>query len=294
MKAWHLILLLLMNLFWAASFTGYKFIGTESLPSGGIVTLRFGLAGLVLLLAWPWLPGSAPRGRDLTLTCLMGLMLFVLGQRLQVEGNQMGTASNSSVLMAVEPLVTTMAAALFLREYIGPRRVLGFGLAMVGVAVLNGVWRADFHWTGLGASLIFMSSFVCEAGYSVLGKPIVQRAGVMKMLAVSLLAGLGVNLLIDGPETIHIARMLSPQAWSLLAGMALICTVTGYSVWFMIVRECPVNVAALTVFTQSIFGVAIASIWLHEKLLWEQLAGSLVIVAGLVLGLSRQVGRAGK
>ena len=44
---------------------------------------------------------------------------------------------------------------------------------MCGVALLNGVWRKDFQWTGLVPSLIFVSSFVCEAAGSVIGKPIV-------------------------------------------------------------------------------------------------------------------------
>ena len=50
--------------------------------------------------------------------------------------------------MAVEPLITSVAAALFLREHIGPRRLAGFGLGMCGVVLLNGVWRKDFQWTG--------------------------------------------------------------------------------------------------------------------------------------------------
>jgi drug/metabolite transporter (DMT)-like permease len=56
-----------------------------------------------------------------------------------------------------------------------------------------------------------------------------------------------------------------------------------------VIRDCPVNVAALTVFAQSLFGVALASLWVGEPLRWGQLFGCLAIVAGLVLGLSRQV-----
>ena len=98
MKPAYLIILLLMNLSWAAVYSAYKVLGQDLSP-GGIVTLRFGLAGLCMLLAWRWYPGLAPRGRDLANTCLMGLLVFVLGQRLQVCGNQMGTAGNSAVLM---------------------------------------------------------------------------------------------------------------------------------------------------------------------------------------------------
>ena len=288
MKRAHLIILLAMNFFWAGAYSAYKIIG-DGLPAGGIVTLRFGLAGLFLLMAWPWLPGRAPRGRDLLNTCWMGVVLVVVGQRLQVYGNQLGTAGNSSVLMAVEPLITSLAAAVFLREHIGSRQLAGFALGMCGVVLLNGVWRKEFQWTGLVPSLIFVSSFLCEAAGSVLGKPIVARASAVKMLAVALLTGTAVNLLIDGRMTLRAAMTLTPQAWVLLLALAVICTAIGYTVWFIVIRECPVNVAALTIFAQSVFGVAIAALWVGEKLHWGQLFGSLAIVAGLVLGLSRQI-----
>ncbi len=290
MKPAYLIILLVMNLFWAGVYSANKVLGEEHLGSGGVVTLRFGLAGLCLLLAWPWLPGPAPRGRDLLKTCLIGLMGYVLGQRLQVYGNQMGTAGNCAVLMALEPILTSVAAAAFLREHIGPRRLAGFALGLAGVAVLNRVWRTDFQWTGLAASLIFVCSFLCEAAYSVIGKPVVARASVMKMLAISLLAGTAVNLLIDGPATLAAARSLSPRAWALLAMLSVICTSIGYSVWFIVIRQCPINVAALTIFVQSVFGVLLAALWLGEPLHWGHALGSATIVAGLVLGLSRQVG----
>ena len=288
MRPLYLILLLLMNFCWAAVYSAYKVMG-ESIPAGGIVTLRFGMAGLCLLLVWRWLPGPAPRGKNLWLSGLMGLILFVIGQRLQVYGTVLGTAGNSSVLMAVEPLLTSIAAALFLRERIGSRRLAGFCLGLLGVAMLHGVWRPDFHWTGLVPSLIFLSSFVCEAAYTVMGKPIVEKASVMKMVAISLLVGTGVNLLIDGSSTLSAARLLTPKAWGLLVFLAVVCTAVGYSLWFLVIRDCPINVAALTIFAQSVFGVLIAWLWVGENLHWGQLLGSLTIIAGMILGLSRQI-----
>jgi drug/metabolite transporter (DMT)-like permease len=288
MKPSYLIILLVMNFFWAAVYSAYKLLGHD-LPTGAIVTLRFGLAGLILLIVWHWLPGPAPRGRDLLITCGLGLMVYVGGQRLQVYGNQIGSAGNSAVLMAVEPLLTSVAAAIFLREHIGPRRLAGFVLGMLGVALLNGIGRADFQWTSLSASLIFISSFICETIYSVMGKPIVTRASPMKMVAISIVVGTAANLLIDGRETFVKAQTLTANAWLLLGVMALICTAIGYSLWFIVIRDCPINVAALTIFSQAVFGVIIAAVWVHEKLHWGQLWGSLAILAGLVLGLSRQI-----
>jgi drug/metabolite transporter (DMT)-like permease len=293
MKPGHLILLLVMNFCWAVVYSIYKLLG-PNLPTGGIVTLRFGLAALCLLAAWPWLPGPAPRGRDLITTCVMGLLVYVIGQRLQVYGNQAGTAGNSAVLMAFEPVITSLAAAIFLHEHIGPRRWAGFALGMFGVVLLNGVWRADFQWTGVAASLIFVSSFAFEAAYSVVGKPITMRASIIKMVAISLAVGTAANLLIDGRATLAAAKVLPPQAWLLLFALALICTAIGYSLWFIVIRECPVNVAALTIFAQSVFGVALAAVWVKEKLHLGHFWGSAAIVAGLAVGLSRQVKTAAK
>ena len=60
MKLSHLIILLVMNLCWAGVYSAYKVMGPE-LASGGIVTLRFGLAGIFMLLAWPLYPLSEVR-----------------------------------------------------------------------------------------------------------------------------------------------------------------------------------------------------------------------------------------
>jgi len=87
------------------------------------------------------------------------------------------------------------------------------------------------------------------------------------------------------------ATVLSLQSWGLLAALALICTVIGYTLWLVAIRECPVNVAALTVFIQPVFGVAVAALWLGEVVHWGHLLGSVTILAGLVLGLSRQIRR---
>src|SRR5260221_10269893 len=113
----------------------------------------------------------------------------------------------------------------------------------------------------------------------------------MKMLAISIWAGTAANLLIDGRSTVALASSMPSSAWALLLGLALVNTVLGYTIWFVVIRECPVNVAALTIFAQSVFGVIIARIWLGEQLKWEQFLGSLTIIASLVLGLSRQVHR---
>ena len=288
MRLSHLVILLVLNFFWAATLSAYKIIGPW-LPAGGIVTLRFLIAFLCLAVVWRRLPGNAPRGLDLIRAGLVGVITFCAGQRLQVFGNQLGSAGNSSLLMGLEPLTTSVAAALFLHEHIGCRRWIGFALGLAGVVLLNAPWQPGFRWTGLTASLIFVASFLGEAAYSVVSKPVLARAGLLKTLAVALLSGTLANLLLDGRETLSALPRLPLVPWLLLMWMAVVCTVIGYGFWFVVIRESDVSVAALTIFAQPLFGIALAALWVGEPLHWGQLWGGLLITAGLVIGLSRQI-----
>ena len=288
MKPVYLAILLVMNVFWAASLSIYKALASHLEP-GAIVTMRFGTAAVILAVLWPWLPGRAPRRWDLVKTLVMGLIVFMLGHRLQVYGNKLNSAGNSSVLMGMEPLLTSVAAAIFLREHIGPRRWLGFALGLLGVALLNGLLRPDFQLASLTASAIFVSSFLCESVYSVLGKSLIERAGMLKILTLALLFGLVGNLSIDGRQTYDAVRSMPAHFWWMILYLATVCTAFGYAIWFVIIKETDVNLVALTIFVQPLAGVAIAAFWLREPLHLGQLWGSLAIVAGLVVGLSRQI-----
>jgi drug/metabolite transporter (DMT)-like permease len=289
MKLSYLIILIVMNCFWAGSLSIYKSLSGH-LDAGCIVTVRFGLAAMMLAVCWPWLPGKAPRGVDLAKTALMGLIVFMLGHRLQVWGVKHGTAGDASVLMGMEPILTSVGAAIFLRERIGPRRWLGFSLGMLGVLLLNGLLSGGVEWVGFKASLVFMSSFLCEAVYSIMGKGLIERAGMMKVLALALICGTAANLLINGRETIAAMRIMPLDLWWQLLYLATLCTAIGYAIWFVVIKETDVNVTAMTIFMQPVAGVVIAALWLHETPHWGQFWGCAAIVAGLVIGLSRQVG----
>ncbi len=292
LKPRHLIVLLLLNVCWSATPSAFSYL-KDVLSPGGVVTLRFGLAGLMLLVFWPMFPGKAPRGRDLVLTSVMGLLVFCLGHRLQVYGAQQGSAGNSALLMAMEPLVTAVGAALFLREKIHPRSGVGFGLGFVGVLLLNNAFSPGFKFTGLFPSLIFMSSFLCETAFSIIGKGLIERSHFTKVTTLALLAGTAGNLLIDGAETVRSAARLDATGWGLVFFMASICTAVGYVYWFVVIRETDVNIAGLTIFMQPVAGFAIALVWIGDKAGANHLWGSLAIVAGLVIALWHVRGNGG-
>jgi drug/metabolite transporter (DMT)-like permease len=286
MKPVFLILMIGMNLLWAGSYSIFKVLGSY-LSSGSIATVRFGLAAVLVLGIWPWLPGRGPRGRDLVRAIFLGVFVFCLAPRLQIEGVHRGQAGDTSLLLALDPLITSLAAALFLREQIIPRRWWGCTLGMVGVVLVSQVWRDDVHTlNGLLANLLFIASFFGEATYSVLGKPALERVGTLKLLGSGLITGTVANVTLDwstGAATFTVLPALPIKAWLLLIYLAVVCTVIGYGLWYVVIRETEVNLTGMTVFVQPVAGLLISVIWLGERLHWGQLWGSLAIIAGLII-----------
>src|SRR5439155_23645491 len=162
--------------------------------------------------------------------------------------------------------------ALFLQEQVASRRWWGCTLGMLGVVLLSRVWREDVQpLRGFVANLLFIASFFCEAAYSVLGKPALERVGTLKLLGAGLLAGTAINVSIDlmtGAATFSSLGALPLKAWLLLVYLAVVCTLIGYGLWYVVIRETEVNVTGMTVFVQPLAGLAISVIWVGESLHW--------------------------
>lgn len=285
MRLSHLLWLLVMNVLWSGTYTAYKALAGH-LEMGAIVTLRFGFAAIGGIVIWPFLRGPTPRGKDLVRICVIGVTVFTLSPRLQVLALKLGNAGDASLLMALEPLITAVGAAIFLHEKIPARRWFGAGLGIVGVGLMARFWRKDFQFTGLAANLIFVSSFVCETIYSIVGKPVLERAGLMKVIVLSLLAGTLTNLALDGLSSMSAVHQFSTNDAWIFFYLSFICTLFGYAVWYRAIKETDVNIVALTIFAQPICGLAFAVAFLGEYMHLGQLWGGLAIVVGIAIGMT--------
>ena len=284
MSAVWLWLLIAMNLLWAGTISVYKYLAAY-LDAGAIATIRYGIAAICLGVLWPWLPGKAPRGKDILRAIVMGVIVFCLSPRLQIIGVHRGQAGDTSLLIALEPLVVAVGAALVLKERIALKRWWGFGLGMLGTTLISQIWRNDVQaLKGFVANMIFISSFVCEAAFSLIGKPMLDRVGPLKLVAVGLLGGTAANVVISG---VNIPPMPAAAWWS-LAYLGVICSAVGYALWYFAIQRAPVNLVSLTVFVQPVAGLLLAWLWLGEQLHWGQFWGSAVIVTGLVIGLQSE------
>ena len=116
--------------------------------------------------------------------------------------------------------------------------------------------------------------------------PSTKHVPALKVVAVALAWGTLANLVMDGPSTWSKLPGLSARGWVVMMYLTVICTLVGYSVWYLVIRETEVNLAAMTILLQPAVGVFLAAVTVGEALHWGQLWGLAAIVLGLVIGLN--------
>ena len=111
-----------------------------------------------------------------------------------------------------------------------------------------------------------------------------------------LIAGTGVNIGIDlvtHARTFTVLPLLPITAWLLLLYLALVCTVLGYGLWYLVIRQTdtvPVILAACAVFGFSVGNlITLPPLIIHR----EFSAASFVVVMGLSTAISGTVGALG-
>jgi drug/metabolite transporter (DMT)-like permease len=113
----------------AGNFLAVRMSNLELPPFWG-AGLRFGLAAvsfvaISLVLRLPW-----PRGRDLALTCVYGVLSFAAFYALMYWALTRSRQGVAVVVMAVVPLVTLLLSAAEGTERLRARSVLGALLAL--------------------------------------------------------------------------------------------------------------------------------------------------------------------
>ena len=219
---------------------------------------------------------------------LLGGVGFVLSKYLNFWGLDLTTATDASLLMAAEPLLTIALGVAVLGEVLTIRRVSAFAVGACGAYMLiAGGWR----WPGLSSShalgdLIFLLGLAGEAAYSVFGKSLLQRHSAT-LVTLATIAG---SLVFWVPLALHDGwtNGWPPLDAGIVAAMAVLalgCTVLAYWVWFRALEELEAGFAALTIFVQPVWGALLAYLVLGEPLAPSTLLGGTLVLTGMYLAL---------
>lgn len=268
---------------WAGSYVAMLFAGAE-LPVGAVVTLRFGLASLLFLPLV--LRQGLPRieRRDWALILGLGALNFTLSPSLQVASLRYTQAIDVSILVALEPLMTVLLAAVLLRESLNPRTWAAGAMAMAGALALSGVGLPGVEVTRerLLGNAMYIAATLCEVSVTLAGGRLARRYDPLAAMGLLKTAGfLAAAVLYAGVWNDVDFGAISAKAWGSIVYLGAAASVIGYGTWYWVLRQVPVSQAALTLFLQPIAGTLFGYLLAGENVGWNTLVGGVLILGAL-------------
>jgi drug/metabolite transporter (DMT)-like permease len=281
----HFLQLLFLSAVWGASFPLIR-IAAPAFGPWPMACLRCALAAVVLGVLMRVTRNQWPARRHWpTLTLLSALTVgapFVLFN----WAGLVLPAGYSAVLNATAPLFGVIAGAMFERERLTGRKLLGCAVGLAGVALLVRLGPVTPEWPVILAVLACTAASASYGFGAIMMKRATMTHDALPASAAVHVAGALVLLL---PAAIAApAVQLRPDA---LVALAVLGTVTsGFMYWLSmrLMREIPASAATSSAFMIPMFGVSWGALFLGEPVTPGMVPGvALVLVAcALVTGFN--------
>lgn len=246
----------------------------EQFPALLIMTIRFGIAGLILV--WftkpPW-----GHMREIFVVALIG---STIQYGLTYNGLKGIDASTAAILVQLEGPILAIMGALLLKEKLGITRALGMGLAFVGVLIIAGEPRLDGH---LDSVMLLIAGSAVWAVAQIMISRLKDLSGITILAWVAIMATPQMfiaSLLIEDGQWLAITTA-SYIDWSIILYLALIMTVLGYSVWYHLLSSVDVSKVSPFLMLLPITSIIAGIVLLDEKLTSSMILGGLLIMSGV-------------
>lgn len=278
-------------MFWGGTFIAGKMLAGEVSPFSAAF-LRFAMASVVLLLLTRRQYQRLPRLNrdDLLPLLLLGLSGVFAYNAFFFAGLMRIEASRAAVIIANNPVVIALAAALLLGEKLTLRKVLGIGLSIAGAVIV--IVRGDpglllAGGVGWGELLIF-GCVVSWSTYSLLGRRAMRN--LSPLVAVTYSAVVGALLLLPFALYEGMAGQIGGYpalAWWNLFYLALFGTVIGFVWYYQGIARIGSTRAGQFINFVPLAAVSLSVCLLGEPLTWSLLWGLALVSSGLYLTNSR-------
>ena len=274
---------LLFAMLWASASVATKF-GVQSVPPLLLAEVRFLIAGGgMLLFAYVFQRGNPlPKGPEwgrltvfaaLNTTIYLGLFVLALSQV---------SAGIGSLATATNPLFISLISAIWLRRRLRWQEGGGLVLGVLGVSLATYPLLGQAYATVPGL-LMLLASMVSISVATVYYARFTWRLPNLVVNGWQVLIGGALLLPITLLTTpLHTARF-DGRFWASVGWLIGPVSVVALQLWFRLVRADAVR-ASLWLFLCPPFGFAYSALLLGEPITAYTVAGTLLVIAGLVLG----------
>ena len=273
MNSKQILLALIVPITWGLGFTLAK-IGMEQFSALLIMSIRFGIAGLVLVCFTkpPW-----GHMREIFVVALIG---STIQYGLTYNGLKGIDASTAAILVQLEGPILALMGTILLKEKLGLTRALGMGFAFLGVFIIAGEPRLDGH---IDSVILLVAGSTVWAVAQIMISRLKGLSGITILAWVAIMATpqmLIASLIIEDGQWQAITSA-SLVDWSIIFYLAFIMTVVGYSVWYHLLSSVDVSKVSPFLMLLPITSIIAGMILLDEKLTLSMIIGGLMIMTGV-------------
>jgi drug/metabolite transporter (DMT)-like permease len=277
---------------WAVVFWGFSFIATKvalrELHPFILLTLRFGIGGFLLFLFQlqkdrRFLKAfSIKDWVSIIFLAIVGISGHAL---LQAYGLLYTTAINTGWLVAVVPIVITLAARLFLGEGITARRMIGVFIGFFGAFLVfsKGVFSLSlFHFASAFGDFLVLISALTWTAFTVGGRGFLSHFSPLAAITPIMIVGCLTTLPFAWLKwEWNILFHLSLFAWMGILFLGVFCSGLAYLFWYSALEKKDSGVVGIYLYLEPLVTLLGAYFLLNEEIQWITLVGGGMILLGV-------------
>jgi drug/metabolite transporter (DMT)-like permease len=278
---------------WGLNVVMVKFL-VQFLDPLPMTAFRMLLAGIFFLpFIWRKYGWYKPSGSEWAFLAAIGLMSVFLHQMTLAYGIQSTSATNTSLILGLNPLVTTILAAIFVGEKLSFRLVAGVILGFSGVflVVFGSSLGTDVRISGIGDVLTFLAMLAYVIGALLVKKTSATSIPTMVITAYSTLIGAVMlfiaSFAIFGPGVYGQAHFTA-SAWAVLLFSAWAATSLGALGFNFAIKTVGAGRTAIFINGLPFAGMVSGIIFYREKVGWLHLVAFLLTTSGILIASSKK------
>jgi drug/metabolite transporter (DMT)-like permease len=279
---------------WAIVFWGFSFIATKvalaEIHPFMLLTLRYAIGALLLFFFQYQRDKTFLKqfayGDWMHIVILAAVGVAGLGV-LQAYGLIYTSAINTGWIIAINPILITVAARFFLDETITGRKIAGILLGFSGVFLIitKGVLSFSvFRFASTFGDLLVFTSAITWTIFTVGGKGFLSRFNPLSSVTAIMIAGffliLPLGILKGGWENLF---HLSPLTWMGVLFLGIFCSGLGYLFWYSALEKKDSGSVGMYLYLEPFVTLIGAVLFLGEAIHWMTLVGGAMTLAGVYL-----------
>jgi drug/metabolite transporter (DMT)-like permease len=258
----------------------------QGMPSLTIAAMRMGLAALILLpIAWPRLRSDLPRlaGTHLRLTLVSGACLAVHFWS-WIASLAYTSVASSTVLVTTNPIWVGLASLLLLRERLPAASLTGIALSIGGTGLIfasdTQPDAAAMYPAPQFGNMLALVGAISASAYLLIGRSLRSHLGLLTYVWLAYATAavlLGAGAVASGTAVLG----FSPLAYAVVLALAVGPQLLGHTAFNWSLRHLSATFVALSILGEPVGSALLAYFIFGEKLAALQLAGFLLILAGI-------------